>query len=278
MSDRQTVFLVRADMDRPRDAHYTDFDLVLAGSVERFSIGCDCDRIGMPDIVEMARNLADVTIAITLRDIEQRGAKVSCHKGCHAACCRYLMVSLSVPEALRFAQEVASLPPEQQSVVEQNCRTSARIIQDHMQNRQVQTHNISPDRNTILDWYMELGLPCNFLYDNCCQIYPQRSITCRECLVVSPAAACDRDSTGTVQKVHLPVRIANVLTALWAQLLQTTDDMIILPCVFDWLDNNRTLLDKKWPADFLINKFVAILIENNRVLCQKMTAPPTSSY
>ncbi len=87
-------------------------------------------------------------------------------------------------------------------------------------------------------------------------------------------------SIGTVDFLinNASVFTPSKLTTLSAQLLQTTDEMIVLPCVFEWLDNNRTLLDKKMPADFLINKFVAILIENNRVLCQKMTRSPTSSY
>ena len=264
MSATGKVFLTDVNGAVGSDINCAEFDLSIGGDVQRFSIGWNCEHAGLADIVDIGRELADLTIAKTIEGIEERGVKVSCCKGCHAGCCKYSMVSLSVPEALKFAQEVSLLEADQRAMVEGNCRRSAGIIQEYIQGRMEQTSNFCPDRNSILDWYMDAGLACNFLYDNCCQIYPLRPITCRECLVVSPASSCDRNSDGFVKKVHLPVRIANVLTSLSSQLLGTADELIVLPCVFGWMDNSGWLFDKQWRVDFLIEKFIEVLAENNR--------------
>lgn len=224
-----------------------------------FWIGFRSGSTELSEIVPVARQLSDVTIDAVLKDISDRGGRVACHKGCHAACCRHLMVSLSVPEALAMVDEVNSQDVQTRTRTIQSCRTVAGKI------RECLTKNPGlgggfRGRDGILDWYMELESECPFLADNSCTIYERRPITCRECLVTTPDSYCGKSVGRIVQKVKLPVRFANVLTQLSRELYGTQDEIVVLPCVFDWFVENHQRYGKTWPTEYLVRRFIEITV------------------
>ena len=62
--------------------------------------------------------------------------------------------------------------------------------------------------------YFALGIPCPFLEDESCSIYPERPIACREYLVTSPAAFCARPSAETIRMVPIPGQASNAVSRI----------------------------------------------------------------
>jgi Fe-S-cluster containining protein len=224
-----------------------------------FWIGFRSGTADISEIVPVARQLSDATIGAVLKDNSDRGGTVACHKGCHAACCRYLLVSLSVPEALAMVGEVNSQDSGMRARTIQSCQTVAGKIRDCLKAVPAFAGR-QPRRDGILDWYMELGADCPFLKDQICSIYDRRPITCRECLVTTPESYCRKSIGQIVQKVKLPVYFATVLTHLSKELYGTEDEMIVLPCVFDWFIDKHERYDITWPTEFLVQRFIDITV------------------
>ncbi len=174
-----------------------DFSLDTPGLTE-LTIAFRDEQMGLAGLVSMAQQLSDVTIAAVLGNLERQDIRPACRKGCHAACCHHLLVSLSVPEAFAVIEKTALLPPGQGDQIVDVCRKAAERIHDQLgciPQLKRYANDSSADRHSLLDWYMGLDVSCPFLKDNCCSIYRHRPITCRECLVISPAHAADAMTT-----------------------------------------------------------------------------------
>ena len=228
-----------------------------------FWIGFFLGTANLSEIVPAARDLSEVTIETFVEEISRRGEKVSCRKGCHAACCRHLMVSLSVPEALSMVGEVDSQDAESRTRTIRSCATVAAKIRNHFKDTPSVTagHQL---KDGILDSYMDLDVECPFLLENCCSIYRQRPMTCRECLVTSPESYCKKKVGQLVQKVNLPIRFSAILTQLSRELYNTKDELVVLPCVFDWFIDNSRRYQKSWPTEYLVRRFIEITISHQQ--------------
>jgi len=228
-----------------------------------FWIGFFLGTANLSEIVPAARELSEVTIETFVEEIPRRGGKISCRKGCHAACCRHLMVSLSVPEALAMVGEVDSLDAESRTRTIRSCATVAAKIRDHFKDKPSVTagHQL---KDGILDWYMDLDVECPFFVENCCSIYKRRPMTCRECLVTSPDSLCKKKAGQLVKQVNLPIRFSAVLTQLSRELYNTKDELVVLPCVFDWFIENSRRYQKSWPTEYLVRRFIEITVSHHQ--------------
>ncbi len=260
MRTQQSIFYLGQGPDKPAvpdGAKAIPLPLRIGMQSMVFWIGFVLGMANPSEMVLTARMVSNVTIEAILEEIPRRGGRVSCHKGCHAACCRHSMVSLSVPEALAMVNEVNSQNPQIRARTIQSCQADARKIRDRLRENPTFTSG-QLRRDPLLTWYMELDTECPFLEDSCCSIYDRRPMTCRECLVISPESECRRISGQIVQKVELPVRFSSVLTQLSRELYETDDELVVLPCVFDWWIENHSRYQTIWPAEFLVRRFVEI--------------------
>lgn len=87
-------------------------------------------------------------------------AEVACKKGC-SYCCHY-RVSITAVEAFAIAEHVASLPSDESSKFNRRIAENARRIAGMSRIEHLRTN-----------------IPCAFLEDGACSIYPMRPIACR---------------------------------------------------------------------------------------------------
>jgi Fe-S-cluster containining protein len=265
MNREPSIFFLGCGPDKPALQGGTEaLPLPLRMGTESmiFWVGFRSGTADLSEIVPVARKLSDLTIDATLKTISDRGGTVACHKGCHAGCCRHLLVSLSVPEALAMVGEVNAQDSETRTRTIQSCQAVADKIRERLAANPALAGRLQ-GRDGILNWYMGLDAECPFLADNCCSIYDRRPITCRECLVTTPDSYCRKSVGQIVQKVKLPVRFANVLTQLSKELYGTEDEMVVLPCVFDWYVGNSERYGKTWPTEYLVRRFIEITVSKS---------------
>jgi Fe-S-cluster containining protein len=180
-----------------------------------FRLTVPAEPMPVEELLPLARDLSQAIVQATVGEIEARGGKISCRKGC-GACCRQ-MVPISETEARYLADLVASLPEPRQSLVRARfakaveCLAEAGLLEKLRQ----------PER-----WYGEAGyrdfglkyfqqrISCPFLEDESCSIYSERPITCREFLVTTPPENCRDPSRQVIRSVKLPVSVGPALAKL----------------------------------------------------------------
>jgi Fe-S-cluster containining protein len=135
--------------------------------------------------------------------VESQGEKISCQAGC-GACCRQL-VPLAEIEAYQIAELVENMPEPHRTEVK---RRFAEAVEHFRENkwfeRMKHFPELSPkERMPLVMEYFHEGIPCPFLENESCSIYPDRPLICREYLVTSPAKYCSRPTAETVQRLNL---------------------------------------------------------------------------
>src|SRR5262245_40160045 len=152
----------------------------------------------LDEMLPLARALSDTIVGETTKAVEQSGQHVSCKKGC-GACCRNL-VAISEVEARRLRSVVDNLPePRRSEVRARSADALRRLGEAGLLDRLRKS-----DQWTDLEYgslaisYFNQQVPCPFLEEESCSIHPERPITCREYLVMSPAENCSKPYTETV--------------------------------------------------------------------------------
>ena len=147
---------------------------------------------------------------------EAAGRPVSCSKGC-GACCRQ-PVSITLVEARALAKLVARMPaPRQQEICRRFAAAQATLAESGVMTRDhsapVSAFPLAetPMQRLAAAWFA-LRIACPFLEDESCSIYEDRPLICREHQVTSPASACSQLFRERVDRIELPVRIADALT------------------------------------------------------------------
>ena len=166
------------------------------------------------ELLPAAQNLSNAIVDATVQEIEKRGGKISCCKGC-GACCRQL-VPISEVEARHIAELVASLPEPGRSQVRVRFEDAARRLAEAgllEKLRQPERWYREGYREFGLE-YFRLGIACPFLKDEACSIYPDRPVTCREFLVTTPAKFCENPDREPIRSVKLPMNVGPALGKL----------------------------------------------------------------
>ena len=223
----------------------------------------DCSAT-LDDIVPVARAISSRVVQLVRRQANQRGIRVPCRRGCHAACCHYLIL-LSIPESLHVANEVKAMRSQQRARIVNSCRTLRQQMQ--MEMAQFLSHNESVDLLDVQpgqlweigEWFGQLGQACPFLQDRQCTIYEHRPLVCREWLVTGSASQCKADSPTKPRTVKMPLHTTVALIELTAELLQRRKETVPLFCMFDCWDTNLEIQSRVWPSIFLVEQFVGIL-------------------
>ena len=166
------------------------------------------------ELLPLAQNLSNAIVDATVKEIETRGGKISCCKGC-GACCRQL-VPISETEARSIAELVESLPEPRRSQIKARFQDAAKRLAEAgllEKLRQPERWYREGYREFGLEYFRQ-GIPCPFLEDEACSIYPDRPVTCREFLVTSPAKNCQNPASEPIRSVKLPMSVGPALAKL----------------------------------------------------------------
>jgi len=242
---------------------FIGLELDILGETLNFRIGIGKDRARLADIVPLARTVCAGITDIVVERTRNDGARIPCSKGCSPCCSRYL-VPLSVPEALRFKEDISMLSAHRQESIWRSCLLSARLILSQKPPKPFmrKAEEVSPaspvDLNLVSNWYMSLKLRCPFLYNHLCSIYDQRPLACREHFVTGSVRAC-RGQRGFAEVVEMPVQMPNVLGQLASELEGTPAEAVILPLALVWCEENPERAERTWPTSTMVERFVEIV-------------------
>jgi Fe-S-cluster containining protein len=222
-------------------------------SVE-FSLSAEDRPARLDEIVPAARQLATYLARDTVARAKKNGACIPCREAC-SACCRYL-VPLSVPEAHRLMRDVQSLP----AVRREGVLASFASAADHVLRGDPPDLPARGDASSAAGlWYARLDLPCPLLAEQCCTMYPQRPIACREHMVTSPPELCGGHRVERGSLLPPPVSVTEALGVLAAEMEGSPVEAVILPLAPAWSLANRHRADRVWPAPAMAERLVAIL-------------------
>jgi Fe-S-cluster containining protein len=225
----------------------------------------DCPAT-LTDIVPMARSLSSWIVRVAQRQTNRSEIPIACHEGCHAACCYYLTL-LSVPESLCLAREVMTMSLTQRERIVESCRESAERARTEVsrlisQNQAINLADVEPSQlREISDWYSRLTQPCPFLRDRLCTIYENRPVVCREWLVAGRASQCCLTGTWRLRTIRMPFHTTVALTELTSELEHKKGEVVPLFCLFDCYRENVELCNRTWPAPFLVERFMRIVVQ-----------------
>ena len=189
----------------------------------------------LTQILPVLHSLSDSVFAGVASKLRQTGQPISCKAGC-GACCR-MMVPISLFEAGALADWIRSQPEAKQQELAQRFESAlAKLAEAGILDRIAsEDWRVQSDSGlkVVFD-YFSVQVPCPFLEDEACSIYPIRPFACREYLVTSPPEQCS-DMAMPVTKVNLPLRFSRALGSLGAELDENTPGWIPLVFLFDWM-------------------------------------------
>lgn len=214
--------------------------------------------VPVSSIVPALREVGERAIALEQTRAEAGGRTISCRMGC-AACCR-MLVPVSPPEAFALHDAVQSLPEAQRQHIHAKVEAArarlkeaglwTRLSEIADTDRQLSDEDME---QTNRDYY-SLRLPCPFLENEACSIYPDRPAACRELLVTSPAELCQDIVKNPVRPVPVPVRMGTVLGLLWSDLVGGPVRLIPLPLALSWAERHADQRTRRWKGPELLEK------------------------
>jgi Fe-S-cluster containining protein len=223
-------------------------------------------RVGptrVPEVLPLARSIADGVTKIALDHVRAHGENVSCRAGC-TACCRQV-VPLAPLEAARLAQVVEAMPKERRRAVKKRFedavkRMEAAGLLDPRAPRG-RAALLSPAATPHERWedvslrYFALHMDCPFLEDGTCSVYPERPAACREYHVTTPAELCETLAPG-MNVAPRPVRMGEVLKRFTNEALGRDDPNVPLPLALEWASVHGRALDQQGDGEALAMKLV----------------------
>jgi Fe-S-cluster containining protein len=220
-------------------------------------------------ILPVLQALDDSFVANVAAATAEVGHPISCKAGC-CACCSQL-VTISIFEAEALALWIRSLPESiQHELAERFNQAFIKLSAAGLIDRLVQIGN--QDGQSESESYRRVGLdylyqrvPCPFLVDESCSIYPIRPLVCREYLVTSPPANCFDPGFLKVAAVQLPVQLFPTLNQMGAEIERDTRGWIPLVFLFAWMKTDSH------PGQFISGTGPEVLYE----FVKRLATPPT---
>jgi Fe-S-cluster containining protein len=162
--------------------------------------------VALVDVLPDIFSLPSTLLAQAQQAHRELGRPVTCAKGCNY-CCHHL-VAVSTHEALLLAHIVGLLQGEDQKrILAAFDSTRGLLEREGLLAEMIDCHaNAFYDFERVVAVqrrYWELKIPCPFLHDGACSIYPFRPLLCRQYLVSSPPINC----AGSFKADHLVKRI-----------------------------------------------------------------------
>lgn len=218
--------------------------------------------VGLSTLVPDAFKLADRIARDGTRREAKLGSKVSCAKGC-AACCRWL-VCVSIPEALYIHERLRGCESRRRDDIFQRFRRIKETLEKNGLAEALARDLTRGHGDVTLDHrlhvlsrrYHPLQIPCPFLEEEACSIYPWRPTTCRQYYVTSPANWCIDPFRKNVRRLSLAHSVPDLLAEIAADLLEEPWRLIALPLVLDWASGHDRLVGLRWPSQPLLARLL----------------------
>lgn len=193
--------------------------------------------IDLLDAVELLRARAEVRLAERIAMLPQAGAEITCRAGC-SACCRQLVV-VSPLEAHALAEFVASRPELAARLTRSHAAWRDAIAADpELRSRlaafvESEGYVSGPEGGALELDYWQAQLPCPFLEDDRCTVYPVRPFACQEHFVVSDPVLCSDDFDHAVP-ADTRLEFRAVANYVGTECYQLPDRLIPLPMALEY--------------------------------------------
>ncbi len=165
-------------------------------------------------MLPVVRAFAGAILNASEKMVRDMGQTASCKSGC-GACCRQL-VPIALSEAHELSRMVQQMPEPRRSLVQGRFA----FIAETLAAKGLAEPLRDPGRldeaqlDTLADQYFALRIPCPFLEDESCSIYPERPIACREYMVTSDPQYCGNPTRETVRPLPIAARASLALMHL----------------------------------------------------------------
>jgi hypothetical protein len=199
--------------------------------------------------------LTDGLVGLTLARGEKEGRHASCRPGCGWCC--HQMIPLAMPEAFFLCDVVAALPADRRRVILSRYDSVVSELETSgLYARIMDRENTDEDYQKIAQEYFYLRLPCPFLEQSHCSIYPMRPAVCRDYHVTTPPEWCADPRSFPVSNLKPQVAVPVVLTRLSADLLGVQVQMIPLALALRWAGDHPDFHRRTWPGKELLAEFL----------------------
>jgi Fe-S-cluster containining protein len=191
--------------------------------------------IRLIEAAELLRTRADGRISEQLHVLPEGGNEVTCRAGC-SACCRQLVV-VSPLEAAAIGEYVGARP-ELAAVIDERANAWRAAVDAELSEQlsafEAADGYVESDQGQELELsYWQRQLPCPFLADNRCSIYPVRPFACREHHVTSPPSLCAED-LDQVTTAGTRLEFRAVASQVGTASFGTPDRLIPLPLALEY--------------------------------------------
>lgn len=207
------------------------FSLPVGGGYLNASVQVPSGRTTLTELLPIIQNLDNAIVGRVIEEAQANGTPISCRAGC-SACCRQF-VSVNLFEAEAILDWIRSQPEERQAEIEARFqRALARLNAAGVIERILDPDWLLNEGlvKKMASDYFHAGVPCPFLENDRCGIYPIRPLVCREHMVTSPAELCQDPARYEARAVRFPLRLSHVLYAIGRDL--TDDPRGWIPLVF----------------------------------------------
>lgn len=225
--------------DQPSATRQTvsvEFSLGIGGSKIGATAVVPAGRTNLTQILPILQSLDDSLVANVASQMAEAGHPVSCKRGCTACC--HQMIPISIFEAEALAAWIRTLPEAlQHELAERFHQTLLKLATAGLIDRMVNVDWFPEDDSTsqlAID-YLHQHIPCPFLENDSCSIYPFRPFACREYLVTSPPEHCLDLASPQLAPVDMPHSFSLTLHGIGAAIEHNSHGWIPLVFLFAWM-------------------------------------------
>ena len=220
------------------------------------------------ELLPLAREISEGITAIVIEHERSEGRNVSCRAGCGACCAQ--LVPIAPVEAVRLAEVVEAMPGRRREAVKARFENAVRclrgigLVDRRASPGQGALRSPAPTGKTpwedVSHRYFDARIPCPFLEDGSCGVYPERPMVCREYNVTTPASLC-ATLTPDVRDIPRPCRMSEVMKDFTNRLLGRNDFNIPLTLSLDWARAHRDAFEREGDGEELAIELVRLLRE-----------------
>ncbi len=213
-------------------------------------------EITLVELLPLLWKFQDALIEVWREACAGEGKIVSCEKGC-GACCRQ-MVPLSEIEILHLGITLQEMPAARQSRVRHRFALAVeKLEREGLMDSLKNLKGLNPEERRQLGLaYFGQGIPCPFLEEESCSIHSQRPSSCREYLVITPAAHCAQPTAGSVKLLRHPFNFSRILFSFSDGDGERIPSVVPLILALTLQEKDQLLLEKRFFAPQLFRNFL----------------------
>ncbi len=233
-----------------------EFSLRMGGRPRKIAGSVSRGQSRVADIVPLAQTLTSMAVDDAVEIERQKGNTVSCRAGC-GACCRQV-VPISEAEAIYISELVESMPARRRKIIKKRFQNALDKLKTAGVLDQFKPENYPKDKKAGMQLavdYFKQGIPCPFLENESCSIHPDRPVTCREYMVISPASECAKLNLDKIKGIPIPVVVSDVLCRFGDGMGEEYPRYVPMIMALQWSQRAKTR-QTKFSSQKLIENFV----------------------